>query len=130
MYPDAIQLPGLVIYRFDGPLIFANANTFKAEIRHLAHADPAPRWIIVAAEPMTDVDTTAADMLEELDGELEAAGINLVFAEMKDAVRQKVRAYGVEWHADREAFYPTVGTAVKAYREATGIPKPGHHAGR
>jgi high affinity sulfate transporter 1 len=130
MYPDAIQLPGLVIYRFDGPLIFANANTFRQEIRHLARADPPPRWIVVAAEPMTDVDTTAADMLEELDGELEAAGITLVFAEMKDAVRQKVRAYGVEWHADREAFYPTVGTAVKAYREATGIPKPGHHAGR
>ncbi len=129
MYPDAIQLPGLVIYRFDGPLVFANANTFRQEIRHLARADPAPRWIIVAAEPMTDVDTTAADMLEELNRELEAAGINLVFAEMKDAVRQKVRAYGVEWYADREAFYPTVGTAVKAYREATGTPKPDHHAG-
>ena len=67
MYPDAEQIPGLVIYRFDGPLIFANAKTFRREIRRLARADPPPRWIIVAAEPMTDVDTTAADMLEELD---------------------------------------------------------------
>ena len=90
MYPDAIELPGLVIYRFDGPLIFANAKTFRTEVREFAQADPPPRWIIVAAEPMTDVDTTAADMLEELDRELEAAGINLVFAEMKDAVRQKI----------------------------------------
>jgi MFS superfamily sulfate permease-like transporter len=75
------------------------------------------------------VDTTAAEMLEELDRELEAKGIDLVFAEMKDAVRQEIRHYGVDWLADREAFYPTVGTAVKAYRVATGIPKPDHHAG-
>ena len=126
MYPDAIELPGLVIYRFDGPLIFANAKTFRTEVRAFAHADPPPRWIIVAAEPMTDVDTTAADMLEELDDELEAAGITLVFAEMKDAVRQKIHAYGVEWLTDRDAFYPTVGSAVKAYREMTGILKPDH----
>lgn len=129
MYPDAIELPGLVIYRFDGPLIFANAKTFRTEVRAFAHADPPPRWIIVAAEPMTDVDTTAADMLDELDQELEAAGITLVFAEMKDAVRQKIGGYGVAWLTHREAFYPTVGTAVKAYREATGIPKPDHNGG-
>ncbi len=129
MYPDAIELPGLVIYRFDGPLIFANAKTFRTEVRAFARADPPPRWIIVAAEPMTDVDTTAADMLDELDQELEAAGITLVFAEMKDAVRQKIGSYGVAWLTDREAFYPTVGTAVKAYRAATGIPKPDHDGG-
>lgn len=129
MYPDAIELPGLVIYRFDGPLIFANAKTFRTEVRAFARADPPPRWIIVAAEPMTDVDTTAAEMLDELDQELEAAGITLVFAEMKDAVRQKIGSYGVTWLTDREAFYPTVGTAVKAYRAATGIPKPDHDSG-
>jgi high affinity sulfate transporter 1 len=106
MYPDAIQLPGLVIYRFDGPLIFANANIFKAEIRHLAHADPPPRWIIVAAEPITSVDT-----------------------EMKDAVRQEIRHYGMDWLADRDAFFPTIGTAVKAYRQFAGIPKPDRHPG-
>jgi high affinity sulfate transporter 1 len=124
MYPDVDEVPGLVIYRFDGPLIFANAKTFKTEVRHLAHADPAPSWIIIAAEPITTVDTTAAEMLEELDDELEAKGINLVFAEMKDVVRQEVRHYGMGWLADRDAFYPTIGTAVKAYRLAAGIPKP------
>ena len=53
-----------MIYRFDAPLFFANATTFRDEIRRLARADPPPRWILVAAEPITDVDTTAADMLE------------------------------------------------------------------
>ena len=129
MYPNAEEIPGLVIYRFDGPLIFANANTFKAEIRRRAHAVPPPAWIIVAAEPITSVDTTAADMLEELDAELEALGINFVFAEMKDAVRNEIRNYGMTWMADSDAFYPTVGTAVKAYRQLTGIPKPGHEPG-
>jgi len=123
MYPEGEQLPGLVIYRFDGPLIFANANTFRDEIRHLRHADPPPSWIIVAAEPITTVDTTAAEMLEALDKELEAKGIKLVFAEMKDAVRQEIRDYGLSWLADRDAFYPTVGTAVKAFRVASGQPK-------
>ena len=124
MYPDAYQYPGLVIYRFDAPLIFANATTFREEVRHLARRDPKPRWILIAAEPMTDIDTTAADMLEELDNELEDAGVHLVFAELKDAVRGKIRDYGVDWLSERDAFYPTIGTAVKAYRLMAGIPKP------
>ena len=116
MYPTAETPPGLVVYRFDAPLIFANTRTFRDEVRSLARTDPPPRWIVVAAEPMTDVDTTAADMLEELDGELEAAGTELVFAEMKDAVRLKIQSYGLDWLRDREAFYPTVNAAARAYR--------------
>ena len=123
-YPDAEQVPGLVIYRFDAPLFFANATTFRDEIRQLAAAEPPPRWIIVAAEPITDVDTTAADMLEELDAGLEAQGIHLVFAEMKDPVGRKIKDYGLEWMRDDDGFYPTVNRAVKEYREATGQPKP------
>ena len=67
VHPDAEHLPGLVIYRFDGPLFFANANTFRDKVLRLAAAEPRPTWILVAAEPITDVDTTAADMLEDLD---------------------------------------------------------------
>src|SRR5262249_25695038 len=78
-YPDARHLPGLVVYRFDAPLIFANAKTFRDEIRRLARGDPPPRWILIAAEPITDVDTTASDVLEELDETLNAQGIALVF---------------------------------------------------
>src|SRR5437764_4640488 len=60
MHPDAEVIPGVVILRFDAPLIFANARTFREEIRRLARAEPPPRFIVVAAEPITDVDTTAA----------------------------------------------------------------------
>ena len=83
-YPDAELLPGLVVFRFDAPLFFANARTFREQIRKLASAEPRPSWILVAAEPITDVDTTAADMLEELDRAINAKGVSLVFAEMKD----------------------------------------------
>jgi MFS superfamily sulfate permease-like transporter len=124
MYPDAEQLPGLVMFRFDGPLFFANASTFRQEIRHLARQEPKPVWIVVAAEPITDIDTTASDMLEALDQELQAMGIELVFAELKDAVKLKIREYGDDWLADRAGFYPTTKSAVKAYRAAFGIVDP------
>ena len=122
-YPGAEQLPGLVVFRFDAPLIFANARTFREQIRRLAASDPRPRWIIVAAEPITDVDTTAADMLESLDEALNANGISLVFAEMKDPVRRKIERYELTKTIDPEHFYPTVETAVDAFRRAT--PEPG-----
>ena len=64
IHPEAQHLPGLAIYRFDAPLFFANATTFRDQVRRLARADPPPRWILIAAEPMTDVDTTASDMLK------------------------------------------------------------------
>jgi MFS superfamily sulfate permease-like transporter len=66
-YPASSVLPGLVIYRFDAPLFFANAKTFRDEVMRLAQADPPPAWIVIAAEPVTDVDTTASDVLEDLD---------------------------------------------------------------
>ena len=91
-HPDGQRLPGLVIYRFDAPLFFANATAFRDQVRRFAKADPPPAWIVVAAEPMTDVDTTAADMLEELDATLNDRGISLVFAELKDPVRAKIEA--------------------------------------
>jgi MFS superfamily sulfate permease-like transporter len=124
MYPDAEQLPGLVMFRFDGPLFFANANTFRNEVRHLANADPRPRWIVVAAEPITDIDTTASDMLEALDAELDAKGVHLVFAELKDVVRLKIQKYDDAWFTDRASFYPTTKSAVKAYRATFGIVDP------
>jgi high affinity sulfate transporter 1 len=119
-YPDAAQLPGLVIYRFDAPLIFANAKTFRDEVKRFAAADPAPRWIVIAAEPVTDVDTTASDVLEDLDEELNARGISLVFAELKDPVRRKIERYGLTRTIDPGHFFPTIGAAVKAFREETG----------
>jgi high affinity sulfate transporter 1 len=118
-YPGAEQLPGLVVFRFDAPLVFANARTFREQIRRLAVSDPKPKWIIVAAEPITDVDTTAADMLESLDEALNASGISLVFAEMKDPVRRKIERYELTKTIDPRHFYPTLDTAVDAFRRAT-----------
>ncbi|MFI8360447.1 SulP family inorganic anion transporter [Streptomyces sp. NPDC085612] len=119
-YPDAELLPGLVIHRFDAPLVFANAKNFRDAVRRLAAAEPRPRWIVVAAEPMTDVDTTAADVLEELDEELNAAGVHLVFAELKDPVRRKIERYGLTRTIEARHFFPTVESAVAAYRLRTG----------
>ena len=119
-YPEAQHLPGLVIYRFDGPLFFANATTFRDEIRRMARADPAPTWILIAAEPVTDVDTTAADMLEDLDEALNAQGTSLVFAELKDPVRRKIERYGLTRTIDPRHFFPTTDAALAAYRKQTG----------
>ncbi len=119
-YPDARLLPGCVIFRFDAPLFFANARTFREQIRAIAARDPRPRWIIIGAEPITDVDTTAADMLEELDKELNARGISLVIAEMKDPVREKIERYELTDTIDPQHFFPTITQAVKAYQRETG----------
>ncbi|KJY18221.1 MULTISPECIES: SulP family inorganic anion transporter [Streptomyces] len=119
-HPRARQLPGLVIYRFDAPLFFANAKTFADEIRRLAGADPPPTWIVIAAEPMTDVDTTAADVLEDLDEALNADRVHLVFAELKDPVRRKIERYELTRTIDPAHFFPTVESAVAAYRRLTG----------
>ena len=119
-YPEAQHLPGLVIYRFDAPLFFANATTFRDQVRRLARADPPPRWILVAAEPMTDVDTTASDMLEDLDEMLNAQGISLVFAELKDRVRGKIERYGLTRTIDPNHFFPTIESALAAFRRETG----------
>jgi MFS superfamily sulfate permease-like transporter len=119
-YPEAEILPACVIFRFDAPLFFANARTFSEQLRALATADPPPVWIIVAAEPMTDVDTTAADMLEDLDEELNALGVSLVFAEMKDPVRRKIERYELTRTINPLHFFPTIEEAVRAYQQQTG----------
>jgi len=123
-YPDAERLPGLVVFRFDGPLFFANAQTFRDEIERIASSQPPPRWIIVAAEPITDIDTTAADMLEELDRAVNRLGVSLVFAEVKDPVRRKIERYELTATIDPDHFFPTLGAAVEAYRAETGASWP------
>src|SRR5262249_4327537 len=119
-YPEARQLPGLVIYRFDAPLFFANAKTFRDQVRRFAAAEPKPLWIVIAAEPVTDVDTTAADVLEDLDEALNDQGISLVFAELKDPVRRKIERYGLTRTINPDHSFPTVGAAVRAFREKPG----------
>jgi MFS superfamily sulfate permease-like transporter len=119
-YPGADQLPGLMIYRFDAPLIFANSRTFADEMRAIAEEHPDLKWILIAAEPITDVDTTASDMLQELDEWLNERGISLVFAELKDPVRAKIERYELTRTIDPAHFFPTLDDAVARFREETG----------
>ena len=119
-YPDAELLPGLLVYRFDAPLIFANARTFGETIRAHAESRPDLRWVILAAEPVTDIDTTASDMLEDLDIWLNERGVSLVFAELKDPVREKIERYELTHTIDPAHFFPTIDDAVAEYRRQTG----------
>jgi MFS superfamily sulfate permease-like transporter len=119
-YPTSQEMDGAVIFRFDGPLIFANTRSFREEIMQLAHAKPKPRWIIIAAEPITDVDTTAADMLANVHDELNAIGIHLVFAELKDRVRAKLDRYELVGPINPDHFFPTIHAALDEYQERTG----------
>ncbi|GAA4410275.1 sulfate permease [Fodinibacter luteus] len=119
-YPHAELMPGLVVFRFDAPLIFANSRMFGDAVRAMVEEQPDLRWVLVAAEPMTDVDTTAADMLVELDEWLNARGVSLAFAEVKDPVRAKLTRYELERTIDPTHFYPTIDEAVAAYAAQTG----------
>ncbi len=78
------------------------------------------RWVVVAAEPITDVDTSAADLLRELLEELDQGGVTLAFAEAKGPVKDRLRRYGLFEAIGADRFFPTVGTAVDGYVEATG----------
>ena len=118
-YSEAAQLDRSVIFRFDAPLIFVNARTFRELVTAFAHRDPKPDWIIVAAEPITDIDTTACEMLADLISDLDARGVRLVFAELKDPVRAKVRKFGLDTQLDDSRVFPTLTIAVKECQLAT-----------
>ena len=115
-YPDARLIPGLVLFRWDAPLFFANAELFQDRVLDAVANSPTPvRWLVVAAEPVTSVDVTAADVLAELDQALHAAGIELCFAEMKDPVKDKLKRFGLFARLGEETFFPTIEAAVASY---------------
>ena len=115
-YPKARLIPGLVLFRWDAPLFFANAELFRERSLDAVANSPTPvHWLVIAAEPVTSVDVTAADAVCELDDTLHAAGIELRFAEMKDPVKDKLKRFGVFTHFGEQSFYPTIGEAVNAY---------------
>jgi high affinity sulfate transporter 1 len=119
-HQGAELLPGLVVYRFDAPLIFANARSFAETLRQMVEQRAGLRWVVIAAEPVTDVDTTASDMLQELDAWLNERGVSLVFAEMKDPVRDKIERYELTRTIDPTHFFPTLDEAVEQYVRETG----------
>lgn len=120
-YPNAERVPGLVLFRWDAPLFFANAELFQDRVLDAVAESPTPvRWLVVAAEPMTSVDVTAADSLAELDDMLRAAGIRLCFAELKDPVKDKLRRFGLYERFGEHGFFPTVEQAVDDYLSMQG----------
>jgi high affinity sulfate transporter 1 len=117
-YPDARRVPGLVIFRWDAPLFFANAELFNERVKEAIAASPTPvKRFVVSAEPVTSVDVTSADMLVELEEWMRKAGIELRFAEMKDPVKDKLRRFELLGKFGGEGFYPTLGAAVDDYLE-------------
>ncbi len=111
-YPDAEQIPGIVVYRWEAPLFFANAGAFRQQIRRLVR-EREPAWVVLQCEAITDVDVTAAEMLEQLDNELNAAGIHLAFAEMRSRLQDLILRYGLLETLDRDHFYPTLEAALE-----------------
>jgi high affinity sulfate transporter 1 len=121
-YPQARLIPGLVLFRWDAPLFFANAELFHQRVLEAVASSPKPvKRIIVAAEPVTSIDVTSADMLVELEQSLRASGIELRFAEMKDPVKDKLKRFEVLECFSAANFYPTVGAAIDAYLEEHAV---------
>jgi high affinity sulfate transporter 1 len=117
-YPDAKRIQGLILFRWDAPLFFANAEFFHERVMAAVKSSPTQASrIVVAAEPVTSVDVTSADALAELDDELRAAGIELCFAEMKDPVKDKLKRFELLQRFGPERFFATIGQAVNAYLE-------------
>ncbi len=117
-YPDARLVPGLVLFRWDAPLFFANAELFQDRVLHAIDTSPTPvKRLIVAAEPVTSIDVTSADMLAELQHKLSSAGIELHFAEMKDPVKDKLRRFEIFDLFGGNIFHPTIGAGVDDYLE-------------
>ncbi|CAI8798424.1 SulP family inorganic anion transporter [Pseudomonas sp. IT-P176] len=120
-YPNASLIPGLVLFRWDAPLFFANGELFNDRVLQAVTASPTPvRWLVVAAEPVTSVDVTSADMLAELYDTLHAAGIRLCVAEMKDPVKDKLKRFGLFDRLGEAAFFATIDDAVDSYLALAG----------
>ena len=121
--PDSEQIPGVVVYRWEAPLFFANAGSFREQIRKIVR-ERRPRWVVLQCEAVTDVDVTAAEMLEQLDKELNAAGTHLAFAEMRSRLQDLTLRYGLLETLDREHFYPTLDAALEHIRTADAAAEP------
>jgi high affinity sulfate transporter 1 len=121
-YPNARQRPGLVLFRWDAPLFFANAELFKDRVLDaVAMAPGGVEWLVVAAEPVTSVDVTAADALSELNETLRHAGTKLCFAELKDPVKDKLKRFGLFDQIGKGSFFATIGAAVDEHERVRAL---------
>ena len=112
----AEEVPGIVIYRWEAPLFFANAGAFRRQVRHLVR-ERSPSWVVVQCEAITDVDVTAAGMLQQLDDELNARRVHMAFVELRSRLQELVQRYGLFETLDRDHFYPSVESALADIRD-------------
>ena len=96
-------------------------SSVSTSCRRLRDAPTPTQWVVVAAEPVTDVDVTAAEMLSALDDDLARAGIELCFAEMKDPVKDRLIRYDLFAKLGAAQFFPTIGQAVNRYLDTHGV---------
>jgi len=116
LHDGASPRSGIVVYRWEAPLFFANAGAFRRQIRRLVR-EQQPSWVVVQCEAITDVDVTAAGMLEQLDKELNVAGVHMAFVELRTRLQGLVKRYGLLETLDREHFYPSIEAALAAIEE-------------
>ncbi|MET0421964.1 MAG: SulP family inorganic anion transporter [Acidimicrobiia bacterium] len=114
----ATEIADVLIYRWEAPLFFANAGAFRQQIRRLV-TEREPQWIVIQCEAITDIDVTAAAMLEQLDEELNAAGRHMAFVEMRSRLQDLVRLHGLFETLDRDHFYPSIETALRDINDET-----------
>ena len=108
---ELVEEPDIVVFRWEAPLFFANSGMFADQIRELVK-ERRPGWIVLQCEAITDIDVTAAGMLERLDNELNAKGVHLAFVEMRSRLRDLVHDYGLHEALDRDHFYGTIEEAL------------------
>nr|WP_231980338.1 STAS domain-containing protein [Tessaracoccus coleopterorum] len=121
-YPDARQIPGLVVYRYDSPLFFANAENFLERANAAIDASEMPvRWFLLNAEANVQVDLTSVDTLELLRKELEARGIEFALARVRLEIYEELKAAGFVDAVGEDRIFTTIPMAIRAYREIEGV---------
>ncbi len=115
---DEVELmPGLIVYRFDAPLFFANATIFLEQARRLiAQAQHPVRWFLINAEPITDVDATAAMTFVEFDSDMDARGIQIAIARASEPLRAMLDRTGVTERIGEAYFFDSLHAAIEEYR--------------
>lgn len=126
--PDGVEVEGIVVFRWEAPLFFANAGQFRDQVRRLVR-ERSPSFVVLQCEAVTDIDVTAAEVLRDLDEELNAKGVHLAFVELRDRLHDLVVRYDLQATLDQEHFFPSIGVAIRELtgelRDETGERPPG-----
>jgi sulfate permease, SulP family len=123
-HPGAETVPGLVVYRYDAPLCFANAEDFRRRALRALESDPAARWLVLNVEAIAEIDVTAADTLLALCDEVESRGVTVALARAKHELLGDLARCGVRDRVGDDRIFPTLPTAVAAFRRATAVSEP------